>query len=218
MRGTISVTADNADADAGSVIDSMPLAASIGTTISSASVERPGRETSTRGGLPSTSAVGRPSRRAPRTSSPDGIWMLTHPCFKTSIVNRASPVTVSPFTRSVVVDARQRGIDWRRQRVRRRRKRACPQRPIVVERQHHPAVGGRRLLRARQPPAPPSRAMPMTKPNPDERRLWVNISRLRVKRRAMSREGGRTAASLRRRVFRRSSVCFRLNRSQISVL
>ena len=43
----------------------------------------------------------------------------------------------------LVVDARQRGIDWWRERVWRRRKRARPQRPVVIERQHHPAIGGR---------------------------------------------------------------------------
>ena len=41
MRGTISVTAESADADAGSVIDSMPPEDAIGTTTSSAMTARP---------------------------------------------------------------------------------------------------------------------------------------------------------------------------------
>ncbi len=56
-RGTVKVTAESADADGGSVIDSRPPEEAIGVTISSAMIARPLRETSTRGGVPSTSAV-----------------------------------------------------------------------------------------------------------------------------------------------------------------
>ena len=72
-RGTVKVTAERADADGGSVIDSRPPEDAIGVTISSVMTARPLRETSTRGGVPSTSAVGRPSSLAPRTSMPAGI-------------------------------------------------------------------------------------------------------------------------------------------------
>ena len=100
MRGTINVTADNADPDGGSVIDSLPADDASGTTTSSASVARPVLPMRTRGGLPSTSAVRRPSMLASRTSRPEGTWTATHPCFNTSIVSRTSPLTVSPDTRS----------------------------------------------------------------------------------------------------------------------
>ena len=97
VRGTISVTAESAEPDAGSVIDSVPPDATSGTTTSSVSVERPVRESSTRAGLPSVtlSGVGRPSMRASRTSIPVGTCTLAHPCFSTSIASRAWPVTVS---------------------------------------------------------------------------------------------------------------------------
>jgi hypothetical protein len=100
VRGTVSVIDETAEDEGGSVIDSRPPDASTGMTTSSASTERPLREMSTRGGVPSTSAVGRLSRSAPRTSMPAGTWMLTQPCLITSTVRRASPVTVSPLTRS----------------------------------------------------------------------------------------------------------------------
>ena len=100
MRGTVNVTAESADPDGGSVIDSLPADEASGTTTSSASVARPVLAIRTRGGFPSTSAVRCPSSRASRTSSPGGTWMLTHPCFNTSIVRRTSPLTVSPVTRS----------------------------------------------------------------------------------------------------------------------
>ena len=75
VRGIASATADSADEEEGSVIDSAPAALVTGTTTSSVSVARPGREISTRGGVPLTIVVWRPSRRASRTRMP---WRDLH--------------------------------------------------------------------------------------------------------------------------------------------
>ena len=102
MRGTTSVTAESADPEAGSVIDSVPADETSGTTTSSVMTVRPVRDTSTRAGLPSVTlrALGRPSTRASRTRIPAGTCTLAHPCFRTSIERRACPVIVSPLIRS----------------------------------------------------------------------------------------------------------------------
>ena len=109
IRGMTSVTADNADAGAGNIMDSVPAEDVSGTTTSSVSVARPVREMRRRGRLSTgeagprtgtavgavTSLVGRPSRRASRTSTPGGVCTLTQPSLRTSIVSRACPVTTA---------------------------------------------------------------------------------------------------------------------------
>jgi len=82
--------------DAGKLIDSVPAAATSGTTRSSDTTVRPVRESNTYGGAPSTSAAGAPSTRASLTMSPAGIGMRAHPSRKTSRVKTPRPVIVSP--------------------------------------------------------------------------------------------------------------------------